>query len=276
MSAANGSGPRLALDPRTLDVKRLAAEARVRGGAARGEEVYRHNQIKCHRCHALAGCGAAVGPDHMGLGVRATTEEIIRSLLSPNKVVGDEYQALTIATTSGEILNGIVRAKDDRRIVLRDVDDRQIVIETADIDESARARTLMPDGLCNYLSRQQLLDMVWFLAQLGKPGPWGVPDPSLIRTWRVFSRIPQRWQGLGVIEQGTRLFADETLQWRAAYGRLDGKLPLADIGLGPQAFVRGPLPRPPCRQRCGQDRGHCWPDRMDRHSPHTGVREDGA
>ena len=71
-----------------------------------------------------------------------------------------------------KVLTGIVLERDDVRVNIRDVNGQTITVPTADIDEEAEGRSLMPQGLTVFLTRAELVDLAKFVSELGKPGPY--------------------------------------------------------------------------------------------------------
>jgi hypothetical protein len=54
--------------------------------------------------------------------------------------------------------------------VLRTADDKQLTIRADDIDEESAGTSLMPVGLVDQLSRQELADLTCYLLGLGREG----------------------------------------------------------------------------------------------------------
>jgi hypothetical protein len=68
---------------------------------------------------------------------------------------------------------------------LRDATGRLITIPVEEIEEEAEGRSLMPQGLTRLLTRDELLDLVKFLAELGRPGRYALPAAPTIQRWLV-------------------------------------------------------------------------------------------
>ncbi len=56
--------------------------------------------------------------------------------------------------------------------MIRDADDREITVALEDIDEQKVGGSLMPAGLTEDMTRQELVDLVRFLSELGQA--WAV------------------------------------------------------------------------------------------------------
>jgi putative heme-binding domain-containing protein len=82
--------------------------------------------------------------------------------------VKEGYQTLVVLTDEGRVVTGIQVSRSDEELVLRDALDREVRVPTAEIDEESIGTSLMPAGLIDPLSREELADLVRYLAGLGK------------------------------------------------------------------------------------------------------------
>src|SRR5262249_10336461 len=89
--------------------------------------------------------------------------------------------------------------------------------------------SIMPEGLVDSLTRQELLDLVRFLSELGKVGgPYAVSPARLVRRWQVLETTPEAYSALYRV--GTHAPAiDTALTWAPAYSTVAGLLPLEDL-----------------------------------------------
>ena len=76
-------------------------------------------------------------------------------------------------TNDGKVVKGYERKKRETEksgAIIRDdpVSKKRITIRKADIDETHPGHSAMPAGLTALLSRDQLLDLIRFLTQLGR------------------------------------------------------------------------------------------------------------
>ena len=128
--------------------------------------------MNCQKCHAIAGAGGQVGPGLESIGASAQPDYLVDSLLEPGKAVKENYHALVVATSDGKVYTGIKLRQTDSELVLRDAEDREVAIPVSSIEEQKTAGSLMPAGLTEALTRPELIDLVRFLSQLGKIGPY--------------------------------------------------------------------------------------------------------
>ncbi len=72
-----------------------ADDAVLAGDTKRGEDIFwKHPTAACALCHMLGGKGSTVGPALDGISKRKDAAYIQESLLEPNKVLAEGYQAL--------------------------------------------------------------------------------------------------------------------------------------------------------------------------------------
>jgi putative heme-binding domain-containing protein len=159
----------------------------TKGDPARGEKLYRRQELACTTCHAIGGAGGKVGPDMTSLGASAVTDYIVESVLLPNKKVKEGFNSIQITTKDGEDLSGILVRESAEELVLRDPTNKEISIPKKNITPDGRklGGSLMPSGLADILSPAERLDLFRFLIELGKPGPFDATKGTVARVWRI-------------------------------------------------------------------------------------------
>jgi len=207
----------------------LADIARL-GNAARGEAVFRRNDLACLKCHSIAGAGGRVGPDLASIGASAPVDYLLDSILDPQKAVKENYHALAVAIDDGRVLTGVKARQTESELVLRDADDREVVVPMRVIEEQKPVGSLMPAGLADSITRGELLDLVRFLSELGKVGsPFSVGRARVARRWEVAESAPEAGRDLRVSAKEVAAGSDPRVRWRPAYSQVAGTLPLADV-----------------------------------------------
>jgi putative heme-binding domain-containing protein len=223
-------------------IKELMEEVLAAGDPFRGETVFRRKDLACLSCHAVAGGGAAVGPDLEGIGASSPLDYIVHSVLNPNKAVREGYAAVTVLTDAGRIHTGILKAKTQKQLTMLDATTRTLrQLPLDSIDETLSAPSLMPKGLVDNMTRTEFIDLVRFLHELGRPGPFATRNAPVVRTWRVLERVPDELSGHNVTDISRILSPEEPLHWKPAYSRVGGELPLQDFGSQARAFVQAEI-----------------------------------
>jgi len=125
-------------------------------------------------------------------------------------------------------------------VVLRDNTHWEIPIRLADIKAQKDIGSLMPNGLADLLTRQEFLDLIRFLSELGRPGPYGPSTAQYIRRWRVLDRVS------GELAAPIAVGADlpgalEQAAWSPAYSLVSGALPPDVFKPAAVAYARGEI-----------------------------------
>jgi putative heme-binding domain-containing protein len=155
-----------AMDPAALDA--FVSLVRDKADAKRGAAIYARENLKCVTCHRIGAEGGKVGPNLTAIGASSPLDYVIDSLLYPAKNVKEGYNTVVVQTDDGQVLTGIQVTRSDAELVLRDATGKEVKISTADIDEESVGTSLMPAGLIDGLSREELADLVSYLSSLGK------------------------------------------------------------------------------------------------------------
>ena len=127
--------------------------------AKRGQEVI--VKARCLDCHKLGDKGAGLGPDLTTLNSRFQPADILESIVVPSKVISDQYKSVAVATQDGKLYNGMPIVADGPSLVLLLPDGTKATVLKSEIDEQkASATSVMPEGLLNPLSFQEIADLM--------------------------------------------------------------------------------------------------------------------
>jgi putative heme-binding domain-containing protein len=250
--ALRKAGDLAAPGPRILSaaqMRQLVADVAKKGDPARGEAIFRRKDQACLKCHAIGGAGGQVGPDLASIGASAPVDYLVESILQPNKAIKEGYHSLVITTTRGRIFTGIKVRETKSELILRDAEDREVGIPTRDIDERQNGGSLMPEGLVDPLTRGELVDLVRFLSELGKVGPYSLSKARLVRRWRLLEPSREAYSLLYRTSFASAAGSDPSLTWSPAYSTVAGTLPLAHLPV----FHFGEVKRPVAFARCRLD-----------------------
>jgi putative heme-binding domain-containing protein len=135
----------------------------------RGRRLY--GTVACAACHRVGREGGGVGPDLTAVAGRFGVRDLLEAIVEPSKVISDQYAAISIATTEGRVVTGRVgNVFGDSLSVIEDMFDpgRTTNVRRADIAEMKPSEvSLMPAGLLNSLTEEEIQDLVAFLLARG-------------------------------------------------------------------------------------------------------------
>lgn len=225
--------------PTPEEVTRIATDVVSKGDPARGEKIFRRKDLNCMKCHSVSRAGGQVGPELSAVGGSSPVDYVVNSILNPNLAVKEQYVTRIFALNNGKVLTGVVIDRDDVRINMRDANGAVVKIPTADIDEELEGKSLMPQGLTKFLTREELLDLAKFISELGKPGPYAVQQGKTIQRWRVLRNPPSELTAEVPHLEHIRQFVlgSQTTDWDPAYGKVSGVLPLEELRGGDKSTV---------------------------------------
>ena len=143
-------------------IDRLAARSHAGSGRAQAGQA-RSSTSNVPRCHTLFSKGGKVGPD-LTTYRRDDLETMLLNIVNPSAEIREGYTTSIVAMTDGRMLSGVVVEEDKNVVVLRGGDGKEVALARADIDAIRPTRTsIMPEGLLNELSDQQVRDLFAYL-----------------------------------------------------------------------------------------------------------------
>ena len=124
-------------------------------------------QLACVACHQIGDEGGVIGPSLNGVGAGMPLDQIVESILWPNRQIKEGFQAVAFTTTAGAAITGYVERESDDIVWYRDTATPWIKqLAKKDIANRDVVPTLMPPHLTASLTDEQFLDLVAYLASL--------------------------------------------------------------------------------------------------------------
>ena len=169
-SALTGAARRVwpALEPGSPEDKRAKVEAMKRllraapGDAGRGKTVY---QEQCGACHRLFEEGGTIGPDLTGYE-RSNLDAMLVNIIDPSAEVREGYVYYTVTTREGNSRSGILAGRRGNTIELKSFSGEVAVLVESDIvSMTPQPASLMPEGLLDVLSEEQIRDLFAYFMQ---------------------------------------------------------------------------------------------------------------
>jgi putative heme-binding domain-containing protein len=146
-------------------------EGGLKGGRSfeRGRQLY--SAVACSACHRFANEGGSVGPDLTGVVGRYSVRDLLESIVDPNKVISDQYQAIIIHMSDGRTITGRVGNLSAANMnVVEDMFDpgRMTGVRRSDIEYMEPSPvSMMPQGLLNSLTAEEIQDLMAYLLSRG-------------------------------------------------------------------------------------------------------------
>ncbi len=133
------------------------------GDVRRGQAVFNSAEAACSSCHTIGYLGGRVGPSLTTIGEIRSRRDLLESVVFPSASFVRSFEPLVVETAD-DIYNGVPLEEDDAQLTLALNADEQVRIPRASIEEvRPGAVSVMPSGLDEQLSEQELADLLAFL-----------------------------------------------------------------------------------------------------------------
>ena len=134
------------------------------GDVRRGQLVFNGAKSACVSCHAVGYLGGKVGPDLTSIGKVRGDRDLLESILYPSLSLVRSYESMTVATADGKVVSGILKKDAADEVVLAVNANDEARVPRDQIEEmKPGAVSVMPAGLEQQLTRQELADLLAFL-----------------------------------------------------------------------------------------------------------------
>ncbi len=137
----------------------------------RGREMF--GAAQCYKCHRMGIQGGILGPELTSAGGKFNPHDLLVSIIEPSKVISDQYAATQFLTEDGKVVIGRVvnMAGNQLRVMTNMLDPSALVdVDRTNIEETAPTNlSMMPKGLIDTLSQEEIVDLVAYLRAGGNP-----------------------------------------------------------------------------------------------------------
>ena len=139
------------------------------GSASAGRRLF---DATCAKCHRLFGEGGDLAPDLTGSG-RANLDYVLQNLVDPSGLVDAAYRMTTVITDDGRLLTGLVAKHDDHSVHLK-TEHGLVKLPLKEVESfTTSSKSMMPDGLLDVYTPEQVRDLVVYLASPHQVEPVG-------------------------------------------------------------------------------------------------------
>ena len=173
------SGPVFAAKPRNFvknwtmaDLKPLLASG-LEGGRnfKNGRDAF--GQATCFACHRFGQEGGAIGPDLTSAAGKFSPHDFLEQIIEPNKEISDQYGSMTFTMKDGSIIVGrIANLKGDNYRIITNLfaPGEMTIIDSKKVKSVEPSKiSMMPPGLLNTLSDEDILDLTAYVLSAGDP-----------------------------------------------------------------------------------------------------------
>ncbi len=137
------------------------------GDAEAGKAIFfQRPDASCTRCHKVGEEGGEIGPVLTGIGSRQSREYILESIVAPNAKIVPGFDSVIVATKKGVSYAGILKKETDTELEINSTEDGIIKVKKSDLESRAKGMSPMPEGMGQILSKDDLKNLVEFLASL--------------------------------------------------------------------------------------------------------------
>ena len=167
--STDGWSPTFVKDWKVADLKDLDLKSGKRS-FDRGQLSFK--RLGCIQCHKIGADGGIFGPNLADLDPKKRTPNaIVESIIEPSREIEEKYAMRTYLLYDGIVISGfVVKQSEDQVEVKSDplVDGKPTVILKDDIEaEKANDKSVMPPGMLNWLTRDEILDLVAYVIAAG-------------------------------------------------------------------------------------------------------------
>jgi len=147
----------------------VAELLKMKGDSTRGAEVFARESVGCIKCHQVNGRGTDVGPSLSEIGGKLGKDALYESILDPNAGISFGYEAWQIELRNGDEAFGLIVSESADELTIKAQTSIVSRYRKGEIAKRQQMKTsIMPTGLQQAMSAQDLVDLVEYLSALKK------------------------------------------------------------------------------------------------------------
>lgn len=137
------------------------------GDRDRGRRVFESSKTACSSCHQVGYLGGRVGPDLTRIGAIRTERDLLEAIVYPSAGFVRSYEPMIVRVKDGEEYSGVLRQESADTIVIVGGPTSEQRVALADVTEMRPGTlSIMPQGIDQQLTKQELADLIAFLRSL--------------------------------------------------------------------------------------------------------------
>jgi quinoprotein glucose dehydrogenase len=137
----------------------------VGGNAEAGKKVFAERaEVSCVRCHKVQGEGGEVGPELTGLGKKNGRSYLLTSIIYPNAAIAVGFENVLVNLKGGQSYAGVIKSESATELVINSAEDGLITVKKSEITSREKGLSGMPEGFGDLLSKQDIRNLIEYLA----------------------------------------------------------------------------------------------------------------
>jgi hypothetical protein len=163
--------PRSQVKQWTVDeLAKLAQEKNSGFDYERGKQMFAVAQ--CYKCHRFSGQGGIQGPDLTASSQRFSAKDMLTAIIDPSKEISDQYEATIFQTEEETVIGRVANLNGENIMIATNMLDpgNFTNLKRSDITEMKASKvSMMPSGLLDTLSEDEVFDLLVYLQSGGNP-----------------------------------------------------------------------------------------------------------
>lgn len=145
----------------------------LKGGRsyATGKQMFQ--VATCMACHRLEGVGQEFGPDLTKLDPKTHPKliDVLKEVLDPSAKINEKYQTWIFETSAGKTVTGVIleETKEQLKLIENPLTKAEpLILKLSQIESRKKSPiSMMPKGLLDKLSREEVLDLIAYIYSRG-------------------------------------------------------------------------------------------------------------
>lgn len=141
----------------------------MKGDAKRGAEVFSRETVGCAKCHVVNGQGIDFGPALSEIGSKLGKDALLESILDPSAGISFGFEAWSVEAKDGEEFFGLIVSETGEDLSVKTVGGVVTKLKKSTLARRQQSKlSIMPAGLQQTMTTQELVDLLEYLATLKK------------------------------------------------------------------------------------------------------------
>jgi putative heme-binding domain-containing protein len=143
-----------------------------KGDPQKGAAVFRRETVGCFKCHQINGEGVDFGPNLSEIGTKLAKDALYVSIRDPSAGISFGYEAWLLDFKNGDDALGLIVSETKDALALKAVGGLVTRYNKSEIARRTKQKlSIMPAGLEQTMSTDDLVDLVEYLSSLKKRAP---------------------------------------------------------------------------------------------------------